>query len=578
MNKKHKVLIIYMVCYVNGRKEKMKIALIDVGISKKAIESNMDVRHFFWDCGELVEKYKEPEEKHGTYCFQEIMKSVESIMPQFLDFNISDNSGELLVSSIIIAIEKAIEERVDIINISLGITVYSQDLYDACEKAVQHNILVLSAASHRNTISFPADFNNVICVKVEQEQSEKIRIIGDTTIAVSMNDYIMSEEGAEFDFSSTSLGCARACGYLCEALGDGVIKDKYKVLLKKYDIHIHDSESFYGDNNNILEANEIESILSNNRVGAVVFPESAIQNINKNMLHENIVAYYDYEKNAFYTFFDGKETENFDVILLLNSLQYNLKLSSMIEQKYKNYTIIYIGNFYNKDNNSYLWDYNKYSTSKMSVLKRPVIAVVGLCSDVNKIDVQISVLKSLEQDGLAIKAVTNNPMGLLYDMDVFNYPKELRFPDIVYSINRYMYLTEVNVNLDAWLINIGGGIGAINIMNTYNFGKLVDAYFSAANIDVVVMCVNTYVDITNLRLQLANLYKYGIGNIFIVMSHKDIDLSTLNYKDGLQTYYVDEEKYHEAFEFLKENVEEKVFTLEDVKNGYLYTSILDTLS
>lgn len=26
----------------------MKIALIDVGISKKAIESNMDVRHFFW--------------------------------------------------------------------------------------------------------------------------------------------------------------------------------------------------------------------------------------------------------------------------------------------------------------------------------------------------------------------------------------------------------------------------------------------------------------------------------------------------------------------------------------------------
>lgn len=556
----------------------MKIALIDVGISKKAIESNMDVRHFFLDCGELVEKYKEPEEKHGTYCFQEIMKSVESIMPQFLDFNISDNSGELLVSSIIIAIEKAIEERVDIINISLGITVYSQDLYDACEKAVQHNILVLSAASHRNTISFPADFNNVICVKVEQEQSEKIRIIGDTTIAVSMNDYIMSEEGAEFDFSSTSLGCARACGYLCEALGDGVIKDKYKVLLKKYDIHIHDSESFYGDNNNILEANEIESILSNNRVGAVVFPESAIQNINKNMLHENIVAYYDYEKNAFYTFFDGKETENFDVILLLNSLQYNLKLSSMIEQKYKNYTIIYIGNFYNKDNNSYLWDYNKYSTSKMSVLKRPVIAVVGLCSDVNKIDVQISVLKSLEQDGLAIKAVTNNPMGLLYDMDVFNYPKELRFPDVVYSINRYMYLTEVNVNLDAWLINIGGGIGAINIMNTYNFGKLVDAYFSAANIDVVVMCVNTYVDITNLRLQLANLYKYGIGNIFIVMSHKDIDLSTLNYKDGLQTYYVDEEKYHEAFEFLKENVEEKVFTLEDVKNGYLYTSILDTLS
>ncbi len=76
-----------------------------------------------------------------------------------------------------------------------------------------------------------------------------------------------------------------------------------------------------------------------------------------------------------------------------------------------------------------------------------------------------------------------------------------------------------------------------------------------------------------------NLKDFEDEHIYdIVNRAKDIDLSTLNYKDGLQTYYVDEEKYHEAFEFLKENVEEKVFTLEDVKNGYLYTSILDTLS
>lgn len=554
----------------------MKIALIDVGISEKAIEGNMDVRHFFLDSGVLVEKYKEPEERHGTYCFKEIVRSLKNIKPQFLDFNISDNSGILSVSSIIIAIEKAIEERVDIINISLGVTVYSQDLYDACEKAVQHNILVLSAASHRDTISFPADFNNVVCVKVDQKQSEKIRTISDTTIAVSMNDYIMLEEGVEFDFSSTSLGCARVCGYLCEVLGNGVIKDKYKVLLKEYDIHIHDSKSFYGDN--VLEVSEIKNIVSNNRIGVVIFPESAIQNIDKNMLHENIVAYYDYEKNAFYSFADAKETEKFDVILLLNSLQYNLKLSSMIEQKYKNCKIIFIGNFYEKDNNSYLWDYNKYITSEMAVLERPVIAVVGLCSNINKTDVQISILKSLQQDGLSIKAVTNNPIGLLYDMDVFNYPKELSFPDVVYSINRYMYLTEVNVDLDAWLINIGGGVGSINNMNTYNFGKLVDAYFAAANIDVVVMCVNTYVDVTNLRLQLANLYRYGIENIFIVLSHNDIDLATLNYKDGLQTYYVDEEKYYAAFEFLKGNLEEKVFSLADVESGHLYKCILDALS
>ena len=98
----------------------MKIALIDVGISEKAVKTNMDVRHFYLESGELVEKYHEPEEEHGTYCFKEIVKSLKSIKPQFLDFNISDNSGTLLVSSIIKAIEKAIEERADIINISLN--------------------------------------------------------------------------------------------------------------------------------------------------------------------------------------------------------------------------------------------------------------------------------------------------------------------------------------------------------------------------------------------------------------------------------------------------------------------------
>ena len=51
---------------------------------------------------------------------------------------------------------------------------YSKEMYDVCDKAVCNNIVVVSAASHTNTISFPADFNNVICVKVDHSQTEKI--------------------------------------------------------------------------------------------------------------------------------------------------------------------------------------------------------------------------------------------------------------------------------------------------------------------------------------------------------------------------------------------------------------------
>lgn len=249
----------------------------------------------------------------------------------------------------------------------------------------------------------------------------------------------------------------------------------------------------------------------------------------------------------------------------------------MIKEKYKGYKIIYIGNFLKKNDNQYLRDYTAYDSSEMTVLEKPVIAIAGLCSGLNKSDVQISLLDSLKQDGLDVKAVSNNPVGILYDAEVFNFPTELKFPDIVYSINKFMYLEEVKSDMDAWLINIGGAVGQVNNLNTYNFGKLADAYFSAANIDVAIMCVNPFVDVLNLKLQLSNLYKHGIEKIFIVLSHNEIDASTMDYRDGLQTYYVNDEKYLSAFEYLKKNIEEKVFTLGDVQSGRLYENIIEAL-
>lgn len=554
----------------------MKIALIDVGVSKNEIGNGIEVRHFSLDNGELVEKYKEPEEKHGTHCFKEIVSNAKNTELQILDFNISDVSGTLQVSPIISSIEKAIEERVDMISISLGLTAYSQGLFDVCEKASQNNIVILSAASHTNTISFPADFNNVICVKVDQKQTEKIKTVEDTTVSVSMRDYIMKENEVEFDLSSSSMACARICGYFCEELGNSPLNDKYKILSKKYNINLHGSDGIHCDN--VLEESEIKGIMSDNKVAVVILPSSSIRDVNKNILNKNIVAYYDHEKGAFYNFDNGIETRDFDVIMLLSSLYHDLQFPVAIKEKYKDYRIVCIGNFLGKDDNRFLRDYNKYRASEMTVLEKPVIAVAGLCSGLNKTDVQISLLNRLKEDGLSIKAVSNNPIGVLYDMEVFNYPTELKFPDSVYSINKYMYLTEINEAIDAWLVNIGGATGQVNNLNTYNFGKLADAYFSAANIDVAVMCVNTFVDVVNLKLQLANLYKHGIEKMFIVLSHNDIDAMTMDYKDGLQTYYVDNEKYLEAYEYLKANAEEKVFTLEDVKNGNLYDHIIAALS
>lgn len=554
----------------------MKIALIDTGICKKEIKNRSKVKHFSLLNEILSDKYEEPINNHGTDCYKEIISNVENGEVQILDLNISDESGDIQVKNIILAIEKSIEEKVDIINVSLGLTMYSQELYDTCEKAVQNNIIILSAASHTNTVSFPADFKNVICVKVDQQQTEKVKAIDGTTVSISMRDFVIKEGSTEFDFSSSSLACARLCGYLCNEFIDMPLNDKFKMLFHKYNIKLY----YSGENSNHYEVkgNGIHKTLLENRVAVVVFPSNFINILSKDIIHENIVAFYDHEKSNFYTFKENKQTIDFDVILIINAASTDLEVSMSIKEKYKNYKIICIGNFSKWNDNESLYDYKDYKSHEMSVLQKPVIAIFSLCSGLNKLDVQFSLLNSFRGDELDIEVVSNNPIGILHNANVFTFPSEIIFPNIVYSINQFMYLYEINKEFDAWLISVGGALKRVNSLNTYNFGKLADAYLSAANIDVAILCVNLSVDIADLKLHLSYLYKHGVEKVFIVLSHNDIDFSTMNYKDGLQTYCIDDTKYYDAFEYLKENVQETVFTLDDVNNGDLYQNIIKVLS
>ena len=554
----------------------MKVALIDTGVSNKNINNRHKVRHFSLLNEELIEEYQEPKDCHGTDCYKEIVSNTKNEDIDIIDLNIMDESGKLNISHIINAIMKAIEEKVDIINISLGLTAYSQELNDICEKAVQNNIVILSAASHTNTISFPADFKSVICVKVDQQQTEDIKTIDHTTISIAMRDFIIKENDTEFDFSSSSLACARVCGLFCNELNHMSLNDKFKILLQKYNINPFLSDDI-GYNMNFKKSG-IAEILTNHRVAVVLFPANSLDHIDKTLINENIVAYYDHERFDFYSIQDDNPIKDFDVIIILNTAYFDLEVPKSIKETYSSYQIICIGNFLNIDDNNYLYQYSDFESSEISVLEKPVIAITSLCSGLNKTEVQSSLLKSLKEDGLEVGSISNNPIGLLYDANIFDFPSELKFPNIVYSINKFMYLNEINMDMDAWVLNIGGAIGQVNSLNTYNFGKLADAYFSAANIDVAIMCVNPSIDVSNLELQLSHLYKHGVETVFVVLSHNDIDATTIDYRDGLQTYFIDDVKYRDAFEYLKLNIKESVFTLEEVYNGSLYESIIEILS
>lgn len=319
----------------------MNIAIIDTGITEEETYSNCKVKHFSLSGRELVNKYQKPVDNHGTECFKELMGSAGNVELQILDLNILENKGNLEVENIIRAIEKAIEERADLINISLGVMDYSKEMYDACDKAVCNNIVVVSAASHTNTISFPADFNNVICVKVDQSQTEKIKKMDASTLSVSMRDFIMERDGI-FDFSSSSLACARLCGYLSGEFACRPLDDKYKILSHKYGISLY---SGLDNCSNSLKESSLQSALQDNRVAVVVYPSSVLNKSDNHFFHKNVVAYFNHEVGKFCSICDNGETKDFDLILIINTSYNDMEISEDIKNNYKGYEVLCVGNF-----------------------------------------------------------------------------------------------------------------------------------------------------------------------------------------------------------------------------------------
>jgi len=79
---------------------------------------------------------------------------------------ILDSTGQGRYSNIINGIDWAIENRINIIVLSLGGTGYSKILEEAVKKASQNNILLIAAAgnSGNRTNVYPAAFRDVVCV------------------------------------------------------------------------------------------------------------------------------------------------------------------------------------------------------------------------------------------------------------------------------------------------------------------------------------------------------------------------------------------------------------------------------
>ncbi len=103
---------------------------------------------------------------HGTSCAGIILEkapNAQLFSIKVLDKNLRSR-GDVLVR----AIEWAIDNKIDILNISLGTTStkHKNDLLGVCDRAIKNNIMMIGAVNGKGMVNYPSSFKGVFAVEV----------------------------------------------------------------------------------------------------------------------------------------------------------------------------------------------------------------------------------------------------------------------------------------------------------------------------------------------------------------------------------------------------------------------------
>ena len=156
--------------------EGVKVAIIDTGcdISHPDLKDRIiDVRNFTDDDKGAINNVTDYV-THGTATASVIASSgkIIGVAPkcELLILKALTRTGGK-IDWVISAIKYAIQQKVDIINMSLGCTQSSPEMYEAIKRAIDRNIIVVAACGNNgdnnpntNEINYPASFNECVSV------------------------------------------------------------------------------------------------------------------------------------------------------------------------------------------------------------------------------------------------------------------------------------------------------------------------------------------------------------------------------------------------------------------------------
>lgn len=207
-------------------KDKVVVAVLDSGINQNHTELKGIVKKSFNalnNSNDLSDNFG-----HGTAIAGLIAsKNDDSIGVSknvvIYSVKVIQDNGEVNVSDFIGGLRWAIDENVDVINISLGFNTGSKELKDIVDEAVNSGIIIVASSGNTNGLNaqYPARFENVISIGVVNEQllPTKLSAIGKIDfVAPGTNLISLDNHGEYSQFNGSSFSTALVSGVIVENL------------------------------------------------------------------------------------------------------------------------------------------------------------------------------------------------------------------------------------------------------------------------------------------------------------------------------------------------------------------------
>lgn len=145
----------------------IKIAVLDTGIDIEHLDFPKEIKQI--NIGEKSNSLSHGTGIAGIICaYPSDDNGVIGIAPdaEVISFSITNAKNDIDIENLIAAIRRSIDENVDIINISCGLSNYSSELENVIIEAYEKGIIIVASAGNfmKGEILYPAAFEKVLAV------------------------------------------------------------------------------------------------------------------------------------------------------------------------------------------------------------------------------------------------------------------------------------------------------------------------------------------------------------------------------------------------------------------------------